>query len=140
MYLIDTDILSALRHAGPEARISRWFAARRTSEIYLSVVSIAELERQILRLHGRDEASARALGEWLDTVIDLYVGRILEVDIAIARRWGRLSSDVGHEGADLLVAATALERGLTLVTFKVSQFRPMGVPVLDPSSVLVSRD
>ena len=139
MYLIDTDVLSALRYSGPDARITRWFAARRTAEVYLSVVSIAEIELQILRLQSRDPDSARALGEWLDALVDLYGDRILEVNIAVARRWGQLSSDVGHEGADLLVAATALERGLTLVTFKVARFRPTGVPLLDPSSVLVTR-
>lgn len=139
MYLIDTDVLSALRYSGPDARITRWFAARRTAEIYLSVVSIAEIELQILRLQSRDPDSARALGEWLDALVDLYGDRILEVNIAVARRWGQLSSDVGYEGADLLVAATALERGLTLVTFKVARFRPKGVPVLNPSSVLVAR-
>ena len=139
MYLIDTDVLSALRYSGPDARITRWFAARRTAEVYLSVVSIAEIELQILRLQSRDPDSARALGEWLDALVDLYGDRILEVNIAVARRWGQLSSDVGHEGADLLVAATALERGLTLVTFKVARFRPTGVPLLDPSSVLVAR-
>ena len=139
MYLIDTDVLSALRYSGPDARITRWFAARRTAEIYLSVVSIAEIELQILRLQSSDPDSARALGEWLDALVDLYGDRILEVNIAVARRWGQLSSDVGYEGADLLVAATALERGLTLVTFKVARFRPKGVPVLNPSSVLVAR-
>ena len=79
------------------------------------------------------------MGEWLDALVDLYGDRILEVNIAVARRWGQLSSDVGYEGADLLVAATALERGLTLVTFKVAHFRPKGVPVLNPSSILVTR-
>ena len=88
MYLIDTDVLSALRYSGPDARITRWFAARRTAEIYLSVVSVAEIELQILRLQSADPALARALGEWLDAVVDLYGDRILEMDVAVARRWG----------------------------------------------------
>lgn len=138
MYLVDTDVLSALRHSAPEARITRWFAARRTSELYLSVVTIAEVERQILRRGAADARSARALGEWLDAVVDLYHQRIIDVDVAIARRWGQLSSEVGHEGADLLIAATALERGLTLVSFQAARFRPKGVPVFDPSSAIVS--
>lgn len=138
MYLVDTDVLSALRHSSAEARITRWFAARRTAELYLSVVTIAEVERQIARYGNAQARSAKVLGEWLDTVVELYSERIIHVDVAIARRWGQLSSQVGYEGADLLMAATALERGLTLVTFQAARFRPKGVPVIDPSAMLVS--
>ena len=58
--------------------------------------------------------------------------RIIAVDIAVARRWGRLSQKIGNKGLDLAVAATALEHGLTVATRNVSDFEPIGVPVLDP--------
>ena len=57
---------------------------------------------------------------------------MLEVDVPTARRWGRLSGDLGNESADLLIAATALEHGLTVVTRNVKHFEPTGVKVLDP--------
>lgn len=73
------------------------------------------------------------LGRWLDNVLRLYGERILAIDLSAARRWGRLSGALGHKSADLLIAATALEHGLTVVTRNVRHFEPTGVPVLDPS-------
>ena len=61
-----------------------------------------------------------------------YADRILTVDLSTARRWGRLSATIGHAGADLLIAATALEHGLTVVTRNVRHFEPTGVDVLNP--------
>ncbi len=77
------------------------------------------------------------MAAWLDSFTGLYGARILGVDLAIARRWGELSSDLAFDGADLLVAATALEKGLTLVTLRVPLFRPTGVQTADPSAVMV---
>jgi predicted nucleic acid-binding protein len=65
-------------------------------------------------------------------VLRTYEGRILPVDIAVARRWGRLSQQIGNTGLDLALAATALEHGLTVVTRNVSDFERTGVSVLDP--------
>ena len=137
MYLIDTDVLSALYGRKRDPRIVRWLEARRTADLYLSAVSIAEIESKISRLSQTSARSAEGLACWLDSLIDLYGEHILSMDLAIAKRWGRLSSSVGYDGADLLVAATALERGLTLVTLRVPHFRPIGVPTVDPSAVMV---
>ena len=73
------------------------------------------------------------LAAWLDSVIALYGERILAFDLPTARRWGRLCGALGHEGADLLIAATAIEHGLTVVTRNVRHFEPTGVRVLDSS-------
>ncbi len=137
MYLIDTDILSALREKRRDARTERWLESRRPSDLFLSVVTLAEIECQVARELGSDPKVGRELGAWLDRLIDLYQDRVLSVDLAIAKRWGRLSIEVGHEGADLMIAATALEKGLTVVTLNVSKFRPMGVQTIDPSAVAV---
>ncbi|MCY4040622.1 MAG: type II toxin-antitoxin system VapC family toxin [Gammaproteobacteria bacterium] len=138
MYIIDTDILSALREKRRDARIERWIESRRPSDLFLSVVTVAEMECQIARENDSDPKAGRELGAWIDRLLDLYQNRIIGVDLAIAKRWGRLSTEVGHEGADLLIAATALERGLTVVTLNVSRFRPTGVQTLDPSAVRVA--
>ena len=108
-------------------------AATGRADLYLSVVSVGEIERGIERQQRRDPVHAQALAAWLDRVLALYGERILGVDLSAARRWGRLSGHLGHEGADLLIAATALEHGLTVVTCNVRRFEPTGVPVLDPS-------
>ena len=76
------------------------------------------------------------LAGWLDTVLRLYGERILAVGLTAARRWGRLSATIGHAGADLLIAATALENGLTVVTRNFRHFEPTGVPTVDPSATL----
>ena len=76
---------------------------------------------------GRDALAAR-----LDRVLTLYGERILPFDFEASRRWGLLSAAVGNESADLMIAATALEHGLTVVTRNVSDSEPTGVAVLDP--------
>ena len=96
------------------------------------MVSIGEVERGIVRQRRLDPVFTRVLAAWLDSVLVLYRERILAVDLSTARRWGGLSGALGHEGADLLIAATALEHGLTVVTRNVRHFEPTGVPVLNP--------
>ena len=132
MFLIDTDVLSALRRRERSPDVVRWVSAQRTTDMYLSVVSIGEVERGIVRRQRHDPAFVRVLAAWLDSVLVLYGERILAVDLSTVRRWGRLSGALGHEGADLLIAATALEHGLTVVTRNVRHFEPIGVPVLNP--------
>ncbi len=132
MYLIDTDILSALRKRQRDPRIADWMSAQRTADLYLSVVTVGEIERGITAQLDRDPAFAERLGTWLDDVLRVYADRILPIDLPVARRWGRLSQSLGHNSADLLIAATALEHGLTVVTRNVRHFEPTGAPVLDP--------
>lgn len=133
MFLVDTDVLSLLRRPERSPGVSRWMGKQRTTDLYMSVVSVAEIERGITRRRRRDPAFASLLAAWLDSVLLLYGQRILPVDASTARRWGRLFGDLGHAGTDLLIAATAIEHGLTVVTRNVRHFEPTGVPVLDPS-------
>ena len=100
--------------------------------MYLSVVTVGEVERGINRQRRSDPTFAQMLAAWLDGVLALYGERILAVDLSTARRWGRLSGALGHEGADLLIAATALEHGLTVVTRNVRDFAETGIDVIDP--------
>ncbi len=134
MYLIDTDVLSALRRRDRFPEVVRWMSNQRAADLYLSVVSIGEIERGIIRQQRSNPGFARTLAAWLDSVVALYGDHILGVDLAIARRWGRLSANIGNDSADLLVAATALEHGLAVVTRNVRHFEPTGVEVLDPSA------
>ena len=96
------------------------------------MVSVGEVERGIARQQRRDPAFARDLALWLDSVLALYGGHILPIDVATVRRWGCLSDALGHGSADLLIAATTLEHGLTAATGNVRYFRPAHVPVFDP--------
>ena len=134
MFLIDTDVLSALRRRERFPQIARWMSRQREGDLYLSVVSIGEIERGIIRQERSKPEFARMLGLWLDSVVKLYGEKILGVNLAVARRWGQLSARIGNDSADLLVAATALEHGLSVVTRNVRHFRPTGVRVIDPSA------
>ena len=132
MFLLDTDVLSALRRRERNPETARWVEAQRTSDLYLSVVTVGEIERGIGQQQRRDPSFARDLALWLDRVLAWYSDRILPVDAATARRWGQLSAILGNDRADLLIAATAMEHGLTVVTRNVRHFEPTGVPVVSP--------
>ncbi|WP_454645682.1 PIN domain-containing protein [Bradyrhizobium liaoningense] len=134
MFLIDTVILSELRRRERNPGVVKWFERQRTADLFLSVVSIGEIERGIVRQRAADPEFAVALAAWLDQVVNLYGERIVPFDLRTARRWGALSAALGNDSADLMIAATALENGFTVVTRNVSDFKPSGVTVLDPFS------
>lgn len=132
MYLIDTVVLSELRKRKRDSRVVAWFRQQRSTELFVSVISIGEIERGIARQHPTNPGFAAALAAWLDRVLALYGERILPFDPKTARRWGQLSAPLGNDSADLMIAATAFEHGLTVVTRNVSDFEATGVPVLNP--------
>lgn len=132
MFLVDTVTLSALRRRRRDPMVVAWFERQRTTDLFLSVISIGEIERGIARQRAIDPAFADALAGWLDRVLTLYGERVVPFDLRTARRWGALSAALGNDSADLMIAATALEHGLTVVTRNVSDFEPTGVAVLDP--------
>jgi predicted nucleic acid-binding protein len=132
MYLIDTVVLSELRKRQRHAGIVRWLHDKAVDALFLSAITIGEIERGVVRQQVKNPVFAEALRAWLDRTVETYGDRILSVDTRVARRWGRLSARIGHGGADLLIAATALENGQTIVTRNVRHFLPTGVPVEDP--------
>lgn len=132
MFLLDTVIISELRKRRPDAAVLRWVARQQDDQLFLSVVTLGEIERGIERKRASDPVFAEALGIWLESLMRLYADRLLPVTPAIARRWGRLAAQLGHDGADLLIAATALSHGLTVATRNVGHFEPTGVGVIDP--------
>jgi predicted nucleic acid-binding protein len=132
VHLLDTMVLSALRKRERDPRLVAWLHSVPESGLRLSVVTIGEVERGIAAVAGRDPAFAGRLEVWLETVLRAWSERILPVDLDTARRWGRLAAGQGHAGADLLIAATALEHGLAVVTQNVRHFVGTGVKVIDP--------
>ncbi len=100
MFLIDTDVLSALRRRDRHPEMVRWLQAQRTADLYLSAVTIGEIEHGIAQQQRRDPSFARELSIWLDRVLAWYGDRVLDVDVPTARRWGRLSGDLGRGGPD----------------------------------------
>ncbi len=131
-YLIDTVVLSELRKTNRSESVVNWFRSTRSVDIFLSVVTIGEIERGIKQQQRNNVEFSQELAKWLDGILLHYTDRILPVSINVARRWGALSAEIGNSGADILIAATALEHGLSVVTRNQRHFTPTGVPVVNP--------
>jgi predicted nucleic acid-binding protein len=116
IYLLDTNVLSALRRPDRAAHVARWLADKPDDSLFLSVITLGEIERGISLQILRDPAFARDLRAWLDRTTQLFADRILPFDADAARIWGQLSARIGNAGADLQIAATALSRDATVVT------------------------
>lgn len=132
MMLLDTVVLSELRKARPSPAVTGWLRQQEDHTLFVSVVSIGEIERGIEKQRGTNRAFADALTTWLNTLIDLYGDRILPVTPEIARLWGRLSARLGNDGVDLVIAATALCHALPVATRNVRHFAPAGVTTVNP--------
>jgi predicted nucleic acid-binding protein len=135
MFLLDTVIVSELRKRQADRGVLGWVSVQQESQLYLSVVTLGEIERGIEKRRKADPVFADELAAWLESLVHLYADRILPVTPSVARHWGRLSAQIGHESADLLIAATALSHGLTVVTRNTAHFAPTGVGLINPFSL-----
>lgn len=134
MYLLDTMVLSELRKTRLDSGLLNWVRPVPTVDLFVSTISLGEIELGVERQRSRNPAFAAELGEWLDVTIRAYGDRILPFGVTEALRWGKLAARIGHKGLDLAIAATALEHGLTVVTRNVAHFAPTGVATLNPFS------
>jgi toxin FitB len=136
MYLLDTNIVSELRKAKSgkaDAGVIAWAAGLPASELFLSAISVLELEMGVLLVERRDAAQGTVLRSWLDRhVLPAFADRILPVDAAVARRCARLHVPDPRAERDALIAATALVHELTVVTRNVGDFEATGVRLLNP--------
>jgi predicted nucleic acid-binding protein len=132
MYLLDTVVLSEMRKRRRDAGVVAWIERVAPADLFVSVVTIGEIEHGIEKQRSTDERFAADLAAWLEVTLRAYGDRVLPLDVNVARRWGRLAAKVGNKGLDLAVAATALEHGLTVVTRNVSDFAPTGAATVDP--------
>lgn len=138
-YLIDTNVLSELRRKQPDAHVVEWFAGRAAQSLFLSVLTLGEIRKGIERLDETrtDAARKQGLGDWLEQELPtFFLGRLLGVDAAVADRWGYVQALAGRPtpAIDSLLAATALQHNLTLVTRNVKDFVGMGVNLINPWS------
>jgi predicted nucleic acid-binding protein len=131
-YLLDTDILSAIRRKQRDPNLEKWLHGINSADVYLSVVTIGEVERGITQQWRINPEFAEDLQRWLDTILLRYEQRILPLSVSIARRWGQLSGELGHNNADLMIAATALEHNLTVATRNTRHFEPTQVSLINP--------
>jgi toxin FitB len=136
MYLLDTNVISELRKARAgkcDRHVAAWAAPIPLTQLYVSVVTIHELEMGVLLAERRDPRQGRLLRTWLDgRVVAGFGTRILPVDTAVVRRSARLHVPNPRPFRDALIAATALVHGMTVVTRDVTDFEPTGVPLVNP--------
>lgn len=136
MYLLDTNVVSELRkvRAGKaDALVASWAERVDAADLFLSVITIQELEIGVLLAERRDPSQGGILRSWLSNhVLPAFAGRILAVDTAVAQRSARLHVPDPRPVRDALIAATALVHGMTVVTRNVDDFAPTGVPILNP--------
>ena len=132
MFLIDTDVLSAARRAERHPQVTSWLARQEEHSLFVSVITLGEIEDGVHRQLRRNPPYGRELAAWLDQIITGFDSRILAFEAPDARQWGRFTADLGYDNADLQIAATALVHGLTVVTRNVRHFKPTGVRVLNP--------
>lgn len=131
MYLLDTNVVSELRRVRPHGAVVKWLAGVPAEQLYLSAVTIGEIQSGIERIRERDEAKAAEIENWLEKVLVSY--GVLPMDAGAFRVWGRLMhrrSDTLSE--DAMIAATAIVHRLKVVTRNVRDFADLGVEVVDP--------
>ncbi|MEI6068901.1 MAG: type II toxin-antitoxin system VapC family toxin [Methylococcaceae bacterium] len=131
-FLLDTDILSAIRRKQRDPNLEKWLRSINSTDIFLSVVTLGEVERGIALQRRINPTFSEDLERWLDTILLRYEQRILPVSVNIARRWGRLSGEIGNSSADLMIAATALEHNLIVATRNTRHFEPTQVSLINP--------
>jgi toxin FitB len=132
-YLIDTNVWSELqKDARTNPGVARWYRTARLQELYFSVLVVGEVRRGIARLRRRDPAQANRLDMRLASLYTQMANRILPVTAAIAERWGELNVPDPLPVIDGLLAATALEHDLVLVTRNVRDVDRTGVRLLNP--------
>lgn len=132
-FLLDTNVVSELRRKRPEPRVLQWFERVDNPQLYLSVLTIGEILRGIERL--TDPVQQSQLTVWLERKLRPWLGHhLLPVDLAVAERWGQLCAAAGRPlpAIDSLLAATAMEHRLILVTRNLSDFDLPGLRIFNP--------
>jgi predicted nucleic acid-binding protein len=136
MFVLDTNVVSELRKAATgkaDPRVVAWAASIRPSALFLSVVTLMEIEQGVLLLERRDARQGAAIRRWFEAqVLPAFDGRVLAIDDRIALRCASLHVPDPRKERDALIAATALAHGMTVVTRDTADFEPTGVPLLNP--------
>ncbi|GAB3064645.1 type II toxin-antitoxin system VapC family toxin [Stenotrophomonas tumulicola] len=136
MLLLDTNVVSELRKVRSgkaDAHVARWADNVDAAELFVSVITIQELEFGILQAERKDAPKGAILRAWMDQhVLPAFAERILPVDTAVALRSAALHVPEPRPVSDALIAATALVHGMSVVTRNASDFEPMGVQVINP--------
>ena len=131
MYLLDTNVLSELRRPRPHGGVLAWIGSVSSESMYVPAVVIGEIQIGIQRTAENDTAKAKELSAWLQQIVE--TAQCISIDAEIFKLWGTLAHRIGTNlVVDALIAATALQKNMTVVTRNVSDFQRFGVPVFNP--------
>ena len=140
MYVLDTNVVSELRKVRfgkADANVTAWAESVDAADLFVSAITIMELELGVLSIERKDGARGALLRSWLEQhVLPEFSGRTLHVDTAVAQRCARLHVPDKRGERDALIAATALVHGMTVATRNVADFKPTGVTHINPWEVL----
>jgi predicted nucleic acid-binding protein len=131
-YLLDTNVLSETRKSRPDAGVIAFLAAAGGDGLFLSVLTLGELRKGVDVKRRTDPITAIDLGVWVEGIETNFADRILPIDSPTALLWGELSAGKSLPVIDMLIAATALNHDLTLVTRNIRDFESSGALLLDP--------
>lgn len=134
-FLLDTNVISEVRRKRPDGRVLSWLCRADPATLCISVLTLGEIAKGAAQCAVRDSAQAAIYYQWLNLVRSNYADRTIAVDADIAEAWGRLATKRTFPVVDGLIAATALIRGMTLVTHNVRDFADAGISVIDPWSL-----
>jgi predicted nucleic acid-binding protein len=136
MFVLDTNVVSELRKVRlgkADTNVTAWAESVDAADLFVSAITIMELELGVLSIERKDATQGGALRSWLEQqVLPEFSGRTLPVDTPVAHRCARLHVPDKRGERDALIAATALVHGMTLVTRNVADFTPTGVSILNP--------
>lgn len=136
MFVLDTNVVSELRKAKAgkaDSNLVAWANSVAAGHLFLSVITVLELEKGVLLVERRDAVQGALLRTWLDAhVLPSFAGRVLPIDVAVAQRCAQLHVPDPRAERDALIAATALVHGMTVVTRNVVDFVGTGAVVLNP--------
>ena len=136
MYLLDTNVISEFRKAADgqiNKRVKRWADEIAPELMFISAITVLELEVGVLKIERRDKKQGLILRKWLDKmVIPTFMERVLPVDLAVAQRCASLHVPNPKSERDAMIAATAIEYQMTIVTRNVGDFNQSGVKIFDP--------
>jgi predicted nucleic acid-binding protein len=134
MFLLDTNVISELRHGKPQqsAAVRAWAEEQPVQQLYLSSITVLELEMGVLRMEREDRTRGEILRAWVEAVFQQFEGQVLPFAAETARRCALMHVPDAKSMRDSMIAATALQHGLALVTRNVADFDGISVKLINP--------